>query len=108
VFAFDETVLFGFGFGIGPPEMILLLGVALLLYGGRLPEVARGWGKTFAEFRRSISGIQNDINEAIYAEPDRLEYHESSPLEEQQADSSNNNDDDFPNPQSEVRNQEGD
>jgi len=111
VFAFHETVLFGFGFGLGPLEMMLFLGVALLLYGGRLPEVARSWGKSFTEFRQGLSGIQNEINEAIYAEPDRLEYHESSPQEEQQADSSSNNNDDndnFPNPQSEPRNQEGD
>jgi len=90
---------------------MLLLGVALLLYGGRLPEVARDWGKTFSEFRRGLSGIQSEINEAIYAEPDRLEYH-SSPLEEQQADSDDNssssNDDDFPNPQSAIDIQEGD
>ncbi len=102
VFASDETILFGFGFGLGPLEMMLLLGVALLLYGGRLPEVARSWGKTFSEFRRGISGIQSEINDAIYAEPDRLEYHESSPLESQQTDNESDP------PQSEIRTQEGD
>ncbi len=54
--------------------MLLLAIVALLLYGGKLPEAARSWGKTFAEFRRSFSGIQKDINEAIYSEPQQLEY----------------------------------
>lgn len=58
----------------GPGEMLLLAIVALLLYGGQLPEVARSWGKSFAEFRRGLSGIQHDINEAIYSEPQRLEY----------------------------------
>ncbi len=58
----------------GPGEMLLLAAVALLLYGGQLPEVARSWGKSFAEFRRSFSGIQNDLNEAIYSEPQQLEY----------------------------------
>ena len=58
----------------GPGEMLLLAAVALLLYGGKLPEVARSWGKSFAEFRRGLSGIQNDINEAIYSEPQRIEY----------------------------------
>lgn len=58
----------------GPSEMMVLAAVALLLYGGKLPEVARSWGKSFAEFRRGLSGIQNDINDAIYSEPQRLEY----------------------------------
>jgi sec-independent protein translocase protein TatA len=58
----------------GPSEMMVLAAVALLLYGGKLPEVARSWGKTFAEFRRSLSGIQNDLNDAIYHEPQKLEY----------------------------------
>lgn len=57
-----------------PGEMLLVAVIALLLFGGNLPEVAKSWGKTFAEFRRSLQGIQNDINEAIYTEPDQLEY----------------------------------
>ena len=61
----------------GPGEMLLLLVVALLLYGGNLPEVARSWGKSFAEFRRGLSGIQNDLNDAIYNDPPRLEYRNS-------------------------------
>ena len=63
----------------GPAEMLLLAIVALLLYGGQLPEVARSWGKTFSEFRRGLTGIQSEINEAIYAEPERLEYQPESP-----------------------------
>jgi len=55
--------------------MMLLALVALLLYGGDLPQVARSWGKSFAEFRRGLSGIQRDLNDAIYSEPQRLEYH---------------------------------
>ena len=62
----------------GPSEMLLLALVALLLYGGDLPEVARSWAKTFNEFRRNLMGIQNEINSAIYAEPEptrRLQYY---------------------------------
>lgn len=58
----------------GPSEMLLLALIALLLYGGNLPEVAKSWGKTFAEFRRSLSGIQNEFHSAFYSEPERLEY----------------------------------
>ncbi len=62
----------------GPAEMLVLGVVALLLYGGNLPEVARSWGKTFAEFRRSLTGMQNEFNEVIYSEPDKLEYRDDS------------------------------
>ena len=68
--------LLAFGFSPGPAEMLVVLVVALLLYGGRLPEVARSWGKSFAEFRRGLNGIQNEINDVIYGDPERLEYHE--------------------------------
>lgn len=62
----------------GPAEMLVLAVVALLLYGGNLPEVARSWGKSFAEFRRGLTGFQNELNEVIYSEPDQLPYHEES------------------------------
>jgi len=64
--------LIGLGFSPGPAEMLLILVVALLLYGGRLPEMARTWGKTLAELRRSLSGIQNEFNEAMYNAKDHL------------------------------------
>ena len=62
----------------GPVEMLILAAVALILYGGDLPTVARSWGKTFSEFRRGLSGIQNELNDVIYGEPDRLEYHQDT------------------------------
>ena len=70
-----ENSLLAFGFSPGPTEMLVILGVALLLYGGRLPEVARSWGKTLAEFRRGLSGIQNDLNEAMYSPPEQIDYY---------------------------------
>lgn len=61
----------------GPAEMMVLAVVALLLYGGNLPEVARSWGKSFAEFRRGLSGFQNELNDVIYSEPEQLGYDAS-------------------------------
>ncbi len=66
--------LVAFGFSPGPPEMLLLLVIALLLYGGKLPEMARSWGKSLAEFRRGLSGIQSELNDVIYSASDQLEY----------------------------------
>ena len=62
----------------GPAEMMVLAVVALLLYGGNLPEVARSWGKSFAEFRRGLSGIQNELNDVIYSEPEQIAYYDDT------------------------------
>ena len=40
---------------LGAGELLVLFMVALLVFGGRLPEVARKAGKVFSDFRRGIS-----------------------------------------------------
>ena len=46
---------------IGPSEILLLLLVALLLFGGkRLPEIGRSLGTGMREFKDSIAGITRD------------------------------------------------
>ena len=48
------------------PVMLLMLGVlAVLLFGERLPEVARSVGRGLMEFKKGIHGIQQDIQGAI-------------------------------------------
>ncbi len=44
-------------------EWIVILIVALLLFGKRLPEVARGLGKSLTEFKKGLSEGQNAIDE---------------------------------------------
>lgn len=46
---------------IGWTEILLILAVALLLFGARrLPEIARSFGKSIQEFKRGISGHHDD------------------------------------------------
>jgi Sec-independent protein translocase protein TatA len=61
----------------GGPEMLLVVVIALLLFGKDLPNVMREWAHTFNEFRRHINNVKSELNEAIYAEPERpkLQYH---------------------------------
>jgi Tat protein translocase TatB subunit len=52
-------------FGIGMPELLVILVVALVVLGPkRLPEVARALGKGLAEFRRATSDINDELQKA--------------------------------------------
>ncbi|HVM57217.1 MAG TPA: twin-arginine translocase TatA/TatE family subunit [Gaiellaceae bacterium] len=47
---------------IGPWEIILLLLLALLLFGAkRLPEIGRSLGSGMKEFKDSVSGVKHDM-----------------------------------------------
>ncbi len=49
----------------GGAEWIVILIIALLLFGDRLPKVMRSLGKSMAEFKHGM----NDISEQVTAEP---------------------------------------
>ena len=51
-----------FLFGIGTPEIIVIVLVILLLFGGKkIPELMRGIGKGVRSFKEGINGIEKDI-----------------------------------------------
>jgi sec-independent protein translocase protein TatA len=64
-------------FGLGIQELILVGVVALLLFGKRLPEVARNLGKSYNEFRRGLQDIQSHMSDAYYSSTSSRSY--SSP-----------------------------
>lgn len=47
-------------------EWIILLALGLLLFGRRLPEVGRSLGKGIVEFKKGLSGIEDDVNNAVH------------------------------------------
>jgi Tat protein translocase TatB subunit len=51
-------------FGIGMPELILILALALIVLGPRrLPEIARALGKGMAEFRRATDDLKEELRQ---------------------------------------------
>lgn len=58
------VMAFIFG-GIGTVELVVIGVVAVLLFGSRLPEVARSIGGSYNEFRKGLSDIQNSIKNEL-------------------------------------------
>ncbi|GAB4172263.1 MAG: TatA/E family twin arginine-targeting protein translocase [Geothermobacteraceae bacterium] len=55
-------------FGIGFPELLLILAIALMVIGPRrLPDIARALGRAMAEFRRATDEFKQTINEETRA-----------------------------------------
>ncbi|HVW94635.1 MAG TPA: twin-arginine translocase TatA/TatE family subunit [Mucilaginibacter sp.] len=60
-----HSLVLGF-LNIGSSEMILIVFVALLLFGGeKLPEIARGLGKGIRDFKDASEGVKREINNQI-------------------------------------------
>jgi len=48
-------------FGLGFSELLLVFGVVLLFFGAkRVPEVASGMGKGIRDFKRALSGVDEE------------------------------------------------
>lgn len=51
-------------FDIGTGELMVILVAALLLFGGRLPEVARNLGRSVADLKRGFAESAKPLREA--------------------------------------------
>ena len=61
MFTITTSTVLGMG-PIGAPEMIIIFVVVLLLFGAKkLPELARGMGKSLGEFKRAKDEFEHEI-----------------------------------------------
>ena len=58
-------------FGLGSIEVIVILIIALVIFGSRLPSVARSLGRSLTEFKKGVNGVRDEIEEA--GEPKKIE-----------------------------------
>jgi sec-independent protein translocase protein TatA len=73
-------------FTFSPTELMVVAFIALLLFGKRLPEVMRSLGKGVTEFKKGMSGIEDEFNRSMYGQGQQQPtYHDPArplPLEE--------------------------
>ena len=48
-------------FGLGATEILVLLAIGLLLFGNRLPDLGRTLGRTLVDFKKEVSGGEDDL-----------------------------------------------
>jgi len=74
-------------FGIGMTEIVVILVIALLIFGpNKLPELARSLGRGFGEFRRASYDLRQSLMEATDLEPPPRTESARAPAKPDQAD----------------------
>ena len=62
----------------GPFEMAVILIIAVLLFGRRLPEIARGMGKSVTEFKKGISEAKDEVTKETGIDEVKKEIEETT------------------------------
>ncbi len=60
-------------FGLGYAELAIILILALIIFGSRLPGVARSLGRSLTEFKRGINDVKDELDrDAEVDKPTRI------------------------------------
>ncbi len=58
--------------GMGPGELLLILVLALIIFGPRrLPEIGKSLGRAIREFRQASEELTDQFRDELQAEPDQ-------------------------------------
>ena len=71
------TSILGLGW-LSPMEIIMILGLGVLLFGRKLPEVGKYLGKGIVEFKKGLKGLEDEVETASAHAP----RHEPAALEQ--------------------------
>ena len=65
-------------FSLSPMEIIIILGLGVLLFGRKLPDVGKYLGKGIVEFKKGLKGLEDEVDHGASAAP----RHEPAALEQ--------------------------
>lgn len=67
-------------FGLGPLEILVILVLALLIFGRRLPEIGKGVGKSIVEFKKGLAGMEDElrIDNPSSTQPSNKQLHQNT------------------------------
>lgn len=55
--------------GLSAVHMLIFGIVAILLFGNRLPSVARSLGRSLVEFKKGMNELENEFKSSVYSDP---------------------------------------
>ena len=82
-------------FGVGLPEVTIILILALLIFGPKkLPELGKQLGKTLKSLKKASNEFQNEIDQVMNEEdesPISIESNQTNEINQEKIDSENKN-----------------